>query len=404
MTPNQDTQGKQVLGWPRITGLAFTHFYQHIIMASLPPILTLIQSDFGASYAQMGFLLSASRFSGGVLQLPAGMAADRWGKKLVLLTGFGLLLTSVFFAGLAPTFLLLILLQMIVGVGDSAFHPTTFAMISQGAPRATLGRSMSVHTMAGFMGTYVAMSLIARMGEAVGWRTTLMLLPIPGLILLSVLAGWFREPPRTSPGPSQTPRSNKPQSLWVGPLPIIFGASVMHGINMQGLVAFLPTFLTVVHGLSVVEAGDMASLMVVGVVSIFVGGWMADRVDRIRMVSVGALLAAVLVVILALWSPPRLLLSILLMATGLAVYFSTPGYTALISAYSSGAAQGRLYGLSFAGSAIGASLGALMVGFIADLASFQVAFLFLAGASVLRALLVMSLRRFDVWTASSQEA
>ena len=397
--PEKQEGRSHELGWPRVIGLAFTHLYQHIIMASLPPILTLIQADFGASYAQMGLLLSASRFSGGVLQLPSGMAADRFGKKKVLLIGFGLLLVSVFLAGLAPTLIMLVVLQIMVGVGDSAFHPTTFSMISQGSRQETLGKNMSVHTMAGFVGTYVAMSLIARMGESVGWRSTLMLLPIPGLILGLVLATWFREPPVARP--EEKGRGGGEQSpLFRGPLPVIFLVSLMHGASMQGLISFLPAFLTVVHGLSVVEAGDLASLLIVGVATIVLGGWLADRVSRINMVALAAVMAALLMVALALWTPSRLILSLILIATGIAIYFSTPAYTALISAYASAASQGRLFGLSFAGSAIGGSTGVLLVGFIADMASFQVAFLFVAGASMAKGILITLLRRYDVWVAA----
>lgn len=394
----EKSESQHLLGWPRVMGLAFTHFYQHLVMTSLAPILTLIQADFGVGYTQMGFLLSAARFSGGVLQLPAGMAADRLGKKLVLLAGFGLLLSSVFFSGLAPTFLVLIVLQLSVGIADSVFHPATYSLISQGSRRDTLGISMSIHTMAGFAGTYLAMSLIARMGDAVGWRSTLMLLPIPGLILMGILAAWFKEPP-SDPEAGDAEGDGDGSSLLEGPLPYIFLAGLMGGIGMQGLIGFLPTFLHVVHGLSVVEAGDLAGLMVVGVASMLVGGWLADRVNRINLVAGGAVSAAAMVALLALWTPPLALLPLLLMGTGVAIYLTTPAHSALISAYASGATQGRLYGVSFAGSALGSSVGAIMVGFIADLAGFQVAFIFLAGASLARAAIILSLRRFDVWVA-----
>lgn len=391
-----ENKQQHLLGWPRVMGLAATHFYQHIILVSLPPILTLIQADFGVSYTQMGVLLSVGRFSGGLLQLPAGMAADRLGKKRILLIGFALLLTSVFFSGLAPTLLMLIILQMMVGVADSAFHPVTYSMIAQGSRRETLGRSMSIHTTAGFAGTYLAMSLIARLGAAVGWRPTLMLLPVPGLILMLVLAIWFREPAANPTTDKSASERGGLGSLLTGPLPLIFLSSMMGGLSTQGLIAFLPTFLNVVHGLSVVEAGDAAGLLLVGVFSMVVGGWLADRVNRVRLVASGALAAAVMVAVLAFWSPSRSILSLLLMGTGITMYFTAPGFTALISAYSSAATQGRLYGFSFAGSALGSSLGALLVGTIADLAGFQIAFLCLAGASVLRAGLVAGLYRFPV--------
>lgn len=61
--------------------LAFIHGFQHIVVVCLPPLFSLIQAEFGLTYGQLGMLQSASRLSGGVLQIPAGIMADRFGKK-----------------------------------------------------------------------------------------------------------------------------------------------------------------------------------------------------------------------------------------------------------------------------------------------------------------------------------
>ncbi len=387
-----DKPDQHVLDWPRVIALALIHGYQHIILSSIAPILPLIQAEFSLSYSQLGLLTSMPRLSGGILQLPAGMLADRLGKVRVLLWGFAVLLSSIYFSGLAPTFGLLLFLQLTNGMGDSAFHPTTYALISQGAPREKLGRSMSIHTVGGFAGTALGVVLVAWLGDRLGWRNTLLTVAVPGVVLLVLMRIWFREPPGRDPADCAASASNG--SIFGGTvLAMVFGVALMNGVVMQGLLSFLPTFLGAVYDMSLTAAGAYSFIMMTcGVISIAVGGWLADRLDRYNILLAGAVATFFTVTLLSLWSPPVALLAVLLGATGVAIYITTPAYTALISTFTSADAQGSLYGLSFAGGAMGGFLGSLLVGYLADGLGLRMAFMALATAALVRAAMLGALK------------
>ncbi len=399
MTSREDGNS---LGWARVTALAFTHFFQHITMSTLAPVLTLIQKEFFLSYSQLGLLVSLPNLSGGLLQLPAGILSDRVGKVRILLTGFALLLSAVFVSGLAPTFAVLLVLQLIRGVGESVFHPTTYALISQGAARHRLGRSMSIHTLGGFAGSAVGLILVAMLAERVGWRTAFMMVALPGVAFLVLLRLWFKEPPAAETSGVAPVATG---SVFSGPLPLIFFAAGMGGLSQTGLSSFLPTFLGTMYGMTVSTAAAYSSLMVTaGLCAMLVGGWLADRVNRLNMVIIGGVAKALAVSVLAMWAPPQALLGLVMVGLGISIYLTHPAYSALLTNYSGGSSRGRLYGLSFSGSALGGSIGALLVGFLADLWGFRMAFMAIAMAAIIRAALLGALKAHDVSHPQQAEA
>jgi len=60
-------------------------------VGKLPPALPVLQAELGVSWVQSGFLLSMVQFAGMALGLVLGLLADRWGLRLCMVLGLGIL-------------------------------------------------------------------------------------------------------------------------------------------------------------------------------------------------------------------------------------------------------------------------------------------------------------------------
>jgi FSR family fosmidomycin resistance protein-like MFS transporter len=374
--------------------LALIHGFQHIVVVSLPPLFPLIQGDFGLTYSQLGMLQSASRLSGGILQIPAGVIADRYGKKRILLYGFFLMVCCLLLAGFAPSFIFLLCFQFLLGVGDSVFHPSTYAMVSQGSQSQTLGKNISIHTLGGWIGTAVAFGVISYLGSHWGWRFALKTLGGFGFLFLALIFSLVPEVGGSAPKGKEMAGSIS--NLITRPIVAIFFIAAFGGIVRYGLMYFLPTFLGEVYGFSVADAGIYSTIyLLAGAISTILGGWLADKLDRLRLVIFESVATIVAVVVLSIEGSSSALLPVSLFASGILIYIAVPAFNALLSFYSSDQNQGWIYGVNFSGSAIGSLVGALLIGFLADMAGFRIAFLSLALFSLLRTVTLLLLKRFS---------
>lgn len=95
--------------------IAINYIDRTVLSAAAPHI----QKEFHLSAVEMGVVMSAFFWSYALLQLPAGILADRFGQKKVL--GFAVLWWSVATAltGLANGFKSLVGLRVALGIGEA---------------------------------------------------------------------------------------------------------------------------------------------------------------------------------------------------------------------------------------------------------------------------------------------
>jgi sugar phosphate permease len=187
-----------------------------------------------------------------------------------------------------------------------------------------------------------------------------------------------------------------PLSLINKPIILIFFIAALGGMVRYGLMSFLPTFLGEVYGFSVVNAGLYSTIyLMAGAASTIFGGWLADRINRLQLVIFESVATMIAVIVLSLGGSTSFLLILSLVISGAFVYFAVPAYNALLSFYSSPENQGWIYGVNFGGSSLGSLVGALVIGYMADLFGFRLAFLSLAGFSLMRTAMLLIMRQIS---------
>ena len=172
-----------------LVGMA--HFMSHFYGMALPSLFPFLHQDLGVSYTFLGVLLSAKKITSGALQLPAGIAVDRVGAKAMLL--FGLLSCSLAIGLLGTTNSLIVLAGafILLGLGDAVVHPTDYSILNSSMPANYMGRSFSVHTFCGHLGTAVAPAVVLTLTALWDWHVALMASGLAGVaVTFAVGAQW----------------------------------------------------------------------------------------------------------------------------------------------------------------------------------------------------------------------
>lgn len=269
-----------------------------------------IVADMGLSNADLGLIAAALSGAIGISAFLGGRLADSTGKRKLLL-----IVCTVIFSiasgagGLAMTLGVLLLARFVLGLAEGPIVPIGQSIIAETAAPERRGVSMGVMQMvggfgiAGILGPWVATHL----AEDFGWRVTMMLSVIPGLLLaLGFVFILKKDPPRPV-----APRLNTPADSAAAPtadadkigawkaitlliaipnIRIVLFVAAMFTAWLVLQNTFLALFLTKDKGLDPVTAG---SVIAMGGIAGIAGGvglpFLSDRVGRKPVMVFGAL-------------------------------------------------------------------------------------------------------------------
>lgn len=136
----------------------------------IPAIPDLI-SHFHISYTMSSWVLTAYLVSGAVMTPIAGKLSDIYGKKKILLIVMIVYAVGVSFAGLAPTFELMLLARAIQGIGMSMF-PIAFSIVRDQFPRAKISIGQGVITSMFASGSIIGLVVGGFIVQNYGWQAT----------------------------------------------------------------------------------------------------------------------------------------------------------------------------------------------------------------------------------------
>ena len=163
------------------------------------PVLTVLKSSWHLTQNDMGLLGIASTIGVVVGMIPAGILADRFGRRNVVL--YGILIFSVITMAGALTHSVwqLILVRLLAGLGEGAVLPMPYLFLSEfvhSKRRAvSIGYSNGILTAAYLIPNLASLWALSTFSTDIAWRVPFYLGGIP-LILLIPLAIWLPESPR----------------------------------------------------------------------------------------------------------------------------------------------------------------------------------------------------------------
>ncbi|MFB6303408.1 MAG: MFS transporter [Haloferacaceae archaeon] len=408
---------------PRNVGLiSLSHGINEFYTLVLPPIIPLLVADLGITYAQAGFLLTVFFVMYSLFQLPAGLVADRVGKKRVLVLGLLAMAGSLAVASTARSYEVLVAAQALAGISGSTYHPTGMSLVSDLETETTEGKAMGVFGFGGMLGTAAAPAAVGGLASVFDWRAALLAAALGGVLVTLAFQVLFRERDAgmDSEPADGTERSPEPDGGSAGTRPadgdagtmarvrdrlarvvqfrvtpgvvVLTAVTLLISLQLRALHTFATGFLVDGVGQSTSAAnGAFAVLLAASAVaSIWVGG-LADRFDRCRLGAVAAggtsLLLAATFLLTRVDMPGGLLTTGLLVGAfgllGMVLYGCMPVKNALISEYATADSSGSLFGVTQTASAVGSAVGPVLFGYVATETGIGVAFPLIAAVSLL---------------------
>jgi len=304
-----------------------------------PPLFGTFQELYGVSNTQTGLLFTLLMFGYSAMQFPGGLLSDRFNEVTVMVSAAGVFTAAALFAFAAPTFGLITLAAVGIGLGTGVHKTVAIAYLSRVYPERT-GLSLGImDTVGQFGGMLAPIVVVALLGWGLPWGSVFLL----GAVASAVFAGtlYFRanshagadqptveqstvDQPTNDPAdqpsddaansdsfehdpskhelseaelstdnPAQTEQSTAgPDSETDHSYVTIFTdrklvlflcVTVLFTFSWNGLSAFFPLFLADEKGLSAGTAGVAYSLLFAASISQTVTGGASDRVGKLAI-------------------------------------------------------------------------------------------------------------------------
>jgi len=353
------------------------HFSHHLITALLIPLLPYIRDDLSLTYTQAGWLVSANSLAYGISQLPAGWLADRIGPRIVLTIGVGGVGVAGLLIGLAPTYVMLALFLVLLGMVGGGYHPAAAPLVSASVEAKNRGRALGLHQVGGSGSFFLAPLIAAGIASTFGWRGTFLAVCVPSIafgivfyILLGRL-GYSKNAEQKMCG-SHAEIAPSPRRLRALVAFVILGIASM--VLVYSTISLIPLFI-VDHfeGVSNEAAAIMLSLIFFGGLWAGpLGGYLSDRLGRVPVILAAGFIAGPAIYLLNL-APFGTALSSILIIIGMAMYLGMPVVEAYIISHTSERKHSTILGIYYLGSRGGPAI-APVIGYLIDHYGFYTGF------------------------------
>lgn len=264
--------------WVLIGLLFIASFINYLDRATISVALPFISLDLHLGPETKGLLLSSFFVSYALMQIPVGWAVDRKNLRWLYAGLFAIWSLACGLTGFAGSLLVLILLRILLGVGESIYLPAGTKIVSMLFPSQERAFPSGLFDSGTRLGLAVGAPLIAALVVMIGWRKMFMLV---GFAAFVWIVPWILAAPRNF----HVPR-NAAASVAGGPERRIHLNRDLLGICLGFfcfdyywylLVTWLPDYLVTVRHLTLVRAGFYAALpyFVFGACEPL-GGWITD--------------------------------------------------------------------------------------------------------------------------------
>lgn len=369
-------------------------FINYVDRGNLATAAPVLATELHLSATQVGILLSSFYWTYAISQLGAGWLAERYPVQRVIAVGFALWCVATIAIGFAATFVALLLLRLVLGLGESVAFPCSSKMLAENVAVDRRGRSnadIAIGIALGpAVGTFVGGIILARYG----WRVLFISF---GVVSMLWLIPWLTGPARTLAARriEEPSREVSPSFMEIIRQRSALGAGLGHfcaNYIFYFVLSWLPFYLVQERGYSLTRMATIGGLAyamhAVGAycTGLVVDRWISsgetpDRVYRTTMVT-SQISSAVCLVGVLLGGP--VLLEVSLLAVGFTFGLASPTLYAIGQLLAGPKAAGRWIGFQGAVGNTAGIVGPAITGFLVDrTGSFYSAFALAIGVSLL---------------------
>jgi predicted MFS family arabinose efflux permease len=278
---------------------------------TMPAIVAnAIEAEFRLSAQAIGFFAGAFHLSFGLMQLFVGVALDRYGPKRTVCAFFSIAVLGAFLCAAAPNFAVLIVGQILLGIGSAPAFLAVLLFTAQAYPPNRF-TSVSGYAMSfGGLGMLATATPLAFVVQTWSWRASFALLASGSVLALTATYLIVRPRP-ARPDAKPEPLANAfKQAVLLFREPQTAGILVLGAITYSSLLALrglwiVPLFVQH-HDFTLVQAGNVVLVLSI---AMLLSPMIFGRIDpgvkwRRPLIVAGALISAALILVLG-WPEPR---------------------------------------------------------------------------------------------------
>jgi MFS transporter, FSR family, fosmidomycin resistance protein len=356
--------------------IGLCHLLNDAIQAVVPAMFPILEKSMGLSFTQLGIIAFSLNMVSSVLQPVVGLVTDKKPMPFALPIGLTLTFGGVLGLAFAPSFSLIVVSVIFIGLGSAVFHPEGSRVAYMAAGRRR-GLAQSIYQVGGNTGQALAPLITALILVPLGQKGASWFSIVAGLavILLIYIANWYNKrlvgdlpivKKKDTSATKKTGLSKKVKQSLLLILLLIFARSWY----ISGMTNFYAFFAIEEYSLSIKESQlFLFAFLIAGAFGTFFGGPLADRFGKKKVISISMLSTVPFSLLIPF--VPSTLAFILLTITGFILMTSfsvTVVYAQELVPGKIGTMSGLTVGLAFGMGAIG-SVG---LGYIADLLSITV--------------------------------
>jgi MFS transporter, FSR family, fosmidomycin resistance protein len=371
-----------------VGGVCFAHLVSHYYITLLAPLFLFVREDYGVSYTQLGFALTAFNVLTSALQTPTGFLVDRVSARIVIICGLVLGAAAFAIAGLVHSFWVFVAMFAVAGIANTVYHPADYALLSQHIPAARAGRVFSYHTFSGMLGNAVAPPTLLLMQAWVGWRGAFLGAAALGLVAAVVLI-FTREPQPLAIRTRKHETADAPLDGWrllMAPAILInLVFFILLSFCGGGLSNYLVAALGALYGTPATVANSaLTALLFMGAAGVLVGGILTGMTSRHGLVASGGLLVtAIACMLVGLIDFNALALVLLMAAAGFFSGLTMPSRDMIVRSVTPPGAYGRVFGFVSSGFNIAGIVSPIIFGQLLDHGYVREMFFFMALCALL---------------------
>ncbi len=277
--------------------LAGAHAVNHALAILMPLVYLQVIREMHVDGAAIAILTAVGSLSSGLAQLAYSGLTRVFSRRSILVLGGLLLGGGMAVQGLVSNFTAFSAANIASKVGGSPQHPVGNALLAEQFPPHRRGFAISAHISGGNVGTLAVPLIGTWLIAGIGWRNTVILFGVPGILIAIAIAALVRE----SGSDREAARAHG--NLADGfrrvfhdrdLLLLYFASTVAAGGRGLGVITlFVPLYLSEVLHLDTATIGWMYTVLLLGSVPApLAAGWLSDRIGRRPVILVAYLLAA----------------------------------------------------------------------------------------------------------------
>jgi FSR family fosmidomycin resistance protein-like MFS transporter len=263
---------------------SFCHLLNDMMQALLPAAYPILQGGFNLSFAQVGLLTFVYQLTASLFQPFVGHYTDRRPMPYSLPVGMASSMAGLLTLAFAPSYEVLLIGSMLLGLGSSIFHPES-SRIARLASGGSHGLAQSLFQVGGnfgsALGPLAAAFIVLPRGQAgLAWFA---LAALAGIIVLSALGRWYQlnnpATPAAKKAPEQHPSLSHQQVLRA--MAVLLALLFSKWVYLASFTSFYIFYLKDRFGLPTQEAQIFQFVFFAAVAAGTVaGGPIGDRLGR----------------------------------------------------------------------------------------------------------------------------